>query len=361
MGWGKMSFRLMELLGEGSQGCVYKALRCDRHSGMQQTVAIKILHSKNAVELWRQEFESLSRIRSPFCVQVLSFERYQRRPALVLEYVEGVSLGRLGQTCLLSVEDVTEVLAQIEHGLKDLHQHGIFHGDLSPQNVLLDVQGRVRLLDFGLANCHPDNIRATTQFTAPERLGGAQVSVATDIYSLGRLEQFLIAGDSNVSSSYLDPEPSRRCFRHLPSHEARQKMLAEKVSRLLSRQKQNCTFTTTPMISPRPVHGPGGGGGRRTILAAALMTGLIASCIPTASQSRHQSPSGGVAVLNVRTRKWHLFRLNGRTIGYSPFSLPIEANQVMKLEWTSALRRGEKDLNLKPGDHLRLEDSDFSH
>ena len=70
----------LELLGEGSQGQVFKARRLDPQSGLCQTVALKILHSRTAVELWRQEFESLSQIRSPYCVQVHSFERYGRRP-----------------------------------------------------------------------------------------------------------------------------------------------------------------------------------------------------------------------------------------------------------------------------------------
>src|SRR3954471_20522810 len=101
--------QLKELLGEGGQGCVFKALRTDRESRLSQTVAVKILHSKTAVELWRKEFESLHRVRSPYCVQVLSFERVRGRPALILEYIEGVSLAALGRTCYLSEPDLTEI------------------------------------------------------------------------------------------------------------------------------------------------------------------------------------------------------------------------------------------------------------
>src|ERR1035437_9654097 len=112
--WNSIGFELLELLGEGSQGSVYKALRSDRSSGLRQIVAVKILHSKTAVSLWRQEFESLSRVRSNYCVQVLSFEWFKRRPALILEFVEGASLAQLGQMCILNDDEIYEISAQLQ-------------------------------------------------------------------------------------------------------------------------------------------------------------------------------------------------------------------------------------------------------
>jgi eukaryotic-like serine/threonine-protein kinase len=344
-------YELLELLGEGGQGAVYKALRRDRGSGLEQIVALKVLHSETAVSLWRQEFQSLSTVRSEYCVRVFSFERYQSRPALALEYVEGLSLAQLGQNLWLAPEEIEEITAQLEIALKDLHRHGVFHGDLSPQNVLLDVRGQVKVLDFGLANCNEEHSRVTPRFAAPERLNGGSSSVASDLFALGKIESFLRGNDS-LDSPYLHLAPHLRRFQDLcPSFE-RQDQLARKVEAILFRQKAGVLAATETQTGKR----------QKTWSLKAFVVGAITSFMvlatSSAGQSRYFIPS---ATLSLRTVKWHYFLLDGHPLGYSPISQPIEANQPHQLQWISADGRGETQLTLKSQELRALEDSDFSH
>jgi serine/threonine protein kinase len=344
-------FKKLELLGEGGQGRVYKALRQDAQAKLRQIVALKILHSKTAVDLWRQEFESLSRVRSPYCVQVLSFERIARRPALVLEYVAGVSLAQLGQTCWLDREDLDELCAQLECALKDLHQQGIFHGDLSPQNVLLDQDGRVRVLDFGLANCSEVSLRVTPQFASPERLMGAPVTVATDLFSLGRVMEFL-GIPLHSARTYLHTQPEQRSFQDLRPCSKRQRSLAKKVLELIERRKRGADLKTQTQAGQRP----------KTWSCKGFLVGTITSVLfLTASSASQGNSPARLAVLRLRTEKWHYFLLNDRPVGYSPLSIPLESEKPYKLKWISADGRGTRDIALKAFETRTLEDRDFSH
>lgn len=340
----------MEILGEGGQGCVYKALRTDRHSGMQQTVAIKILHSKTAVKTWQREFESLARVRSPHCVQVLSFERFRGRPALVLEYVDGISLAQLGQAVWLSAANVREIVAQLECALVDLHRHGLHHGDLSPQNILIDRDGRVRVLDFGLANSSEEESRLTPAFAAPERLCGAPASEASDLYSLGRVQEFLLG---SAEGAYLAEDPAQRELQCLRVCREQQDALAEKIRSHLSRRElisgaRTQTHAVTSQAAKWPLKAP--------------LLGAIASLmiLVTSSASQVKGPAR-VGHLNIRTRAWHRIEVDGRALGYSPVSLPLTAGTPHHLRWTSARGQGEKILVMKPYERKTLEDSDFSH
>lgn len=351
MWYAGIQFQLKELLGEGSQGRVYRALRYDRASGLRQVVAIKILRSRTAVDQWRQEFESLVRVRSPYCVQVLSFERYRRQPALVLEYIDGVSLAQFGQTCILDANDVQEILAQVECGLKDLHSHGIFHGDLSPHNILLDPQGRVRLVDFGLANCARENARVTPEYASPERLQGEAADAASDLFALGKIAEYLNSHPHPAfQAHYLCATPADRHFQSLPPCDQKKQNLSLKIARYKERLRHNGALKTRTQVllhpNPRSL---------RSFLCG-VMGALLA--LTSSSAMPHSSK---YALLCLRTRRWHHFSLNGRTLGYSPVNLALTPGENLRLQWVSAQGHGTKEVRLKPQEVKILEDSDFSH
>jgi serine/threonine protein kinase len=346
-----IQFELFEMLGEGGQGSVYKALRRDRATGLKQTVAVKILHSKTAVELWQREFESLSRVRSKYCVRALSFERVGRRPALVLEYIDGISLARLGSSCALDARDAHEIAAQLEYALKDLHSFGVFHGDLSPQNILIDLDGGVRLLDFGLANSAPGLVRLTPEFAAPERLRGEPVNAATDLFSLGRVIAFA-QGTQNASHPYCALEPGARSFGDLKPNPAAQHRLAQKIRehrRRMTNLASQQTLTQSWATKKRwPV--------------TMYIVGAAASLFMLATSGAAQDPRyGPMAVLSVRTERWHYFLLDGQPVGYPPFSIPLTANRTHRLQWLSAHSHGTKEILLPTNESRLLQDRDFSH
>ncbi len=350
--WRKsIGYEIQEMLGEGSQGRVFKALRQDPAAGLTETVAVKILHSETAVDLWRREFESLRRVRSPFCVQVFAFERIEGRPALILEYVNGVSLSAFSQSSLLNEDEIGEILSQLETAVLDLYKSGVFHGDLSPHNILIDIEGRLRLLDFGLANCAGADIRLTPEFAAPERHAGESAGLASDIFSLGRIEQFLRGQNfgPDKSSPYLCLDPGKRSLRGICSEPEAREKLKHKVSLLHERKRIANSLSTRTIGIPA----------RRP---KTFVLGLITSCLlVTASSASPNFHSHAPELLQIRTNRWHYFILDGNPVGYSPISIPLSAGRVYKLEWISARGRGVKTLKMKPHVAHLLQDRDFSH
>jgi serine/threonine protein kinase len=351
-----IEYKIQELLGEGGQGSVYKVLRRDRATGLSHTVAAKILHSKNAVDVWRREFESLARVRSPYCVQVHAFERLNGRPALILEYVEGVSLLQLARAGVLSASDTREISAQLESALLDLNSSGLFHGDLSPANVLVDIEGRIRLLDFGLANCTGDAglRRLTPEFAAPERLQGARAGLASDLFSLGRIENFLLGRKSSldIHSPYLNVMPEARSTRGLVSQAQARRELGLKVFEALERRRHaERARVSTLAFAPSLERS-------WKVRAVAVAGALLMLSLPGASQSK---VAGQISVLHVRTKNWTYLSLNGSPLGYSPVSVPLTPGKTYILEWLSASAHGQKRLLLKAGADLKLTDRDFSH
>jgi serine/threonine protein kinase len=340
-----VQFELGELLGEGSQGRVFKALRRDRKTGLTQTIAVKILHSRNAVEVWKREFESLSRVRSPYCVQVLSFERLHHRPALILEYVDGVSLMDLARTpaTALNFGEIEEIAAQIGMGLRDLSAQQVFHGDLSPHNVLVDQRGQIRLLDFGLANFGGSEIRLTPAFAAPARLGGLPASLETDLISLGKLVGFLKGRDPRSDQ----PEIYRPLGQSLS---IRRRDLGNRVRACLEYQRslrdQHTRIVRSETDRPRLAF-------RLTMLFILLMV--------TASPGAQRMFFPEHGTLRIRTRLWHHLSLDGHPIGYAPMDISIPDRSTHHLNWQSPVGRGSIDFRLKPGELRLMTDRDLTH
>lgn len=351
-----IKLHLLERLGEGQQGCVFKALRRDARSELAQTVAVKILHSETAVELWQREFESLQRVRSPYCVQVLSFERVQGRPALILEYIDGVTLSDLISRHPLEPQIIDEILAQLEEALRDLEAAKLFHGDLSPHNILIDVTGRIRLLDFGLANC---GSRMTPEFAAPERLQGAMADFSSDLFSLGRIEQYLKGQDLSLCTpnNFLHFHPALRSPRGLISTFEHRKILATLVEKQQEFHRRSKRFPTRSMISEVAAISPLVAPHVKRWAIASLMALFIA--LNSSAALNHSEAE--TAVLAVRTEKWHHLSLNGREIGYAPIELTVPANATFELTWVSRAGRGSKRIKIDPGALKVLGDRDFSH
>lgn len=365
-------WKMKELLGEGSQGCVFKALRVDRETQLTQTVALKILHSKTAVELWRKEFESLHRVRSPYCVSVLAFERMRGRPTLVLEFIDGVSLHELTCTGLASEDEIVEILAQIQTGLVDLESQSTSHGDLSPHNVMVDREGRIRLLDFGLANGSEGQTRMTIEFAAPERLQGSSADFHSDLFSLGRVEQFLRGTCLTSLTSgceYLQLKPLDRRLRDISPDCQRQRKLAQTVGQILERKRRSQRFRTCAQTPLRAVtHLKTYLNSKITYLlsASVILLGLATSRASQVHQTSHQTANQtanltAMGSLAIRTHAWHRVLIDGKPMGYAPLTLFLESDRPHRLQWISARHSGQKELRLRPNQQLVLTDRDFSH
>lgn len=341
-----VKLRLGRLLGEGDQGRVYEGLRIDPTTGLRQTVAVKVLHSRTAVDLWRREFSSLAAVRSPHCVRVLSFERVGGRPALVLELVRGVSLVRWRDSGLGSADDAREILAQVHAGLIDLRDSASYHGDLSPNNVMIDDRGAIRLLDFGLANGSGEQTRCTPEFAAPERRAGLSPAYASDLYSLGCLGAYLC--ESWPIGSLLDVNPTKR----LPPADApdpeRARAIGRKVHALLARGDDGRVGPTEGL--PGAVRG-------RAVGLLAIAAALFALNLP----SPQSVARPGFGTLTLVTESWCEARVDGRTIGFAPVSVPVTSHELHLVECAGPGGTARRHVRVKPGERQRLHDRDFSH
>ncbi|MGE4131237.1 MAG: protein kinase [Bdellovibrionales bacterium] len=333
-------YETQELLGEGSQGCVFKAIRRDLESGLVDTIALKILHSKTAVDIWRKEFESLRRVRSPYCVQVLYFDRINGLPALGLEFVEGISLSQLGRFVRLTDREIDEILLQTRMGLEDLARAGTFHGDLSPANVLIDRTGQIKLLDFGLANASGANHRVTPEFTSAARLRGEPPSLASDLHSLSLVERYLRSGR---------PQKERRQSRRSQPQVRRQ--LARKVDHWLGQQSKKCHPTVAleqTKTSPW------------TVRALRLVTWVAVTLSLSSSAASFHRPEN-LACVEIRTGTWVAVSFDDEKPVYAPISRCFPAGAHTRLTWRKADRSGFTSLQLNPGQRHMLRDRDFSH
>lgn len=200
---------------------VFKALREDPSTGIQQEVLLKIFLKEE--ESYREEFESLSQVDSPYCVRLFGFENFAGKKALVLEYIKGVSLFQLVRAYPLCSGEIQHILTETYKGLKDLSQQGFCHGDLSLDNILIDEKACIKLIDFGRAN-YEQRAQGTPPFMAPEIFQGARANFLSDLYSLGAIEAILnqpellpslkdveLKGKTN-KSSLLSADPQQRHF-----------------------------------------------------------------------------------------------------------------------------------------------------
>jgi serine/threonine-protein kinase len=194
-------YRIIGLVGRGGMGEVYRA--DDLRVG--QTVALKFL--PEAVQNDPERLERLSgevrvarQISHPAVCRVYDLNEIEGQPALSMEFVDGEDLASLQRRIgRLPAEKALDVARQMCAGLAAAHEKGVLHRDLKPENVMLDERGRVRITDFGLAGLAKgitgDDVRSgTPAYMSPEQLGGREVTVRSDIYSLGLVLYELFTG-----------------------------------------------------------------------------------------------------------------------------------------------------------------------
>jgi Protein kinase domain len=194
-----------EILGEaghGSMGNVYKAR--DRETG--ETVALKLLKPEIAsdqamMDRFKNELLFARKITHKNVCRVYEFNRAGGVAYTSMEFVEGESLRSvLNRFGGLPQRKATDLAMQICSGLKEAHAQGIVHRDLKPENVMIDGQGNVKIMDFGIARSMEAGTRltgsmvGTPAYMAPEQVAGKPVDYRTDIYSLGLILYEMFTG-----------------------------------------------------------------------------------------------------------------------------------------------------------------------
>jgi serine/threonine protein kinase len=216
------NYDLLEKLGDGAMGVVYKARRWKS----EDLVAIKVLHAhiaKNPILLKRfeQEFRISSKLDHPNIVKVIEFSSNGGQPYYVMEYIDGESLGdKLDREGKMPEEEAIRIIVDAAHGLHRAHRQGLIHRDIKPDNIMVTREGKAKILDLGLAKDQEqgaDLTRAghglgTPDFMAPEQFRNAKnASVRCDIYSLGATLYQMVTG----KIPFNEDEPIKAMMRKL--------------------------------------------------------------------------------------------------------------------------------------------------
>jgi serine/threonine-protein kinase len=222
-------WRILDRLGQGGMGVVYKAERVKLH----KMVALKFLEerftgSREWVLRFEREARAISRVQHRHVVSILDFGLHERRPYIAMEYLAGRPLNKeMGRPTMTPARGVA-IVCQILEGLKHAHKAGVVHRDLKPENVMLiEATGTsdfVKILDFGLARIisldepsisTPDRVAGTPGYMSPEQVRGDKIDHRTDLYSAGVILYGVCVGkkpfdakdDLQVLRMHLNAEP----------------------------------------------------------------------------------------------------------------------------------------------------------
>jgi serine/threonine protein kinase len=200
-----LHYKILEKLGEGGMGEVYKA----QDTKLDRFVALKFLPSqltasKDDKARFIQEAKAASAMNHPNVCTIYSIEEYNNQLFISMEYVEGKTLKDKKDS--LSEKQILEIGIQVAEGLAAAHEKGIVHRDIKPENIMIRKDGIAQIMDFGLAKLYKDsNVSRLTKagstvgtmgYMSPEQVQGLDVDHRTDIFSFGVVLYELLAGES---------------------------------------------------------------------------------------------------------------------------------------------------------------------
>ncbi len=220
---------ILDRIGSGSMGRVYKA----HHVMMDRVVALKIISPEIAsndrvVARFQREMKLVGRLDHPNVVRAFDADQIQRVLYIVMEYVPGYSLGERLKKGPIPPLEMIDYAAQAAQGLAHAHDQGIVHRDIKPSNMLLNREGRIKILDLGLGVLmEADNSATfatadgiavgTVDYMSPEQACGRDVDGRSDLYGLGCAMYHLMTGKLPFpGTSPIERLGKRISGRHVP-------------------------------------------------------------------------------------------------------------------------------------------------
>lgn len=199
---------LLELLGQGGMGAVYKA----RQVRLNRLVALKILPRTAGQEAefasrFAREAQTLAQLNHPNIVGIHDYGETAGWFHFIMEYVDGVNLRQAIQARSVEPKEALSMVGQVCDALQYAHEEGVVHRDIKPENILLDKRGRLKIADFGLAKLlghdtqnhrltHTHQVMGTLGYMAPEQMEGSkEVDHRADLYALGVVFYELLTGE----------------------------------------------------------------------------------------------------------------------------------------------------------------------
>lgn len=204
-------YRILGLIGEGGMGAVYRA----RDTRLGRDVAVKVLTNislgdKERLQRFEQEARATGMLNHPNLLTIYDIGNADGTPFLVSELLEGETLRERIDRGAVPPRKAVEAALQIAHGLAAAHEKGIVHRDLKPENVFVTRDGRVKILDFGIAKLsagmssdgptfspaatEPGMVLGTVGYMSPEQVRGEAVDARSDIFAFGTILYEMLTG-----------------------------------------------------------------------------------------------------------------------------------------------------------------------
>jgi tRNA A-37 threonylcarbamoyl transferase component Bud32 len=246
------SFEVLESIAAGGMGIVFKA----RDTALQRVVAIKALGpllttDAKARQRFLREAQAAAAIRHPHVIGIHTVEETGVVPYLVMEYVEGGTLQqRLEREGRLGLNDIVRIAMQMALGLAAAHQRGLIHRDVKPGNILLEDGEQVKITDFGLAHAADEvtptqagTVAGTPQYMSPEQAEGVELSLRSDLFSLGVVLYAMCTGQSPFRADSVPATLRAVCDKPVqPVHEVNPEIppwLSRLIGRLLAKHPED--------------------------------------------------------------------------------------------------------------------------
>ncbi|MEO8351525.1 MAG: protein kinase [Chthoniobacteraceae bacterium] len=269
------SLEILELLGVGGMGRVYKA----RQPHLDRLVALKLLPTAFAedpawVERFKREARALARLNHPNIVQIYDVgeavsnegESAVHFPYLLMEFVDGVNLRQTLRSGTMTAREALSIVPSICAALQYAHDRGVLHRDIKPENILLDTTGQVKIADFGLAKLGNEAAPGVTltgtgmqlgtvAYMAPEQIEHpGEVDHRADIYSVGVVFYELLTGELPLGrfpapseKSGSDPRLDTVVFRTLEKERERRYQSASE----MQSEVETIAGTPAPIANPK--------------------------------------------------------------------------------------------------------------
>ena len=248
-----LHYKILEKLGEGGMGVVYKA----QDTKLNRPVALKFLPTKGSTDnstrdRFLHEAKAAAALNHPNICTIYGVDEFEGTMFISMEYVEGGTLGP--HIPYGKVPEALDIAIQISEALQEAHRKGVIHRDVKPGNVLVDANRRVKVMDFGLAQLSgalrgatSPTTMGTPAYMAPEQIQGAEADPRSDIFSFGVLLYEMLAGrlpfrgDHTASMMYSivheDPPPLSSVRDDVP--ESLERIIRQSLEKDMSRRFQD--------------------------------------------------------------------------------------------------------------------------